>query len=253
MPSCARPAATPIISCSRMPTLITRCGCRGAGAGLLEGVVADVGEHDREPWVAVERLRGDAREALAHGLHGHSSTSATTACGLPGTPAAMARSSASWSLASAVAVDQPSPAKRVVDAGGPAVGRAVVVDDHGHQPVEAEPARERDGLVVGALCELAVAEHAEHARLCPAERPQPERAAHGDRQPVAERAARDLDAGDQRAVGVVTERRVEAPEAGQRLDRHEALGGEHGVVRSGPVPLGEQAGGHAPGRRRSRA
>ena len=27
-----------------------------AGAGLLEGVVADVGEHDREPRVAVERL-----------------------------------------------------------------------------------------------------------------------------------------------------------------------------------------------------
>ena len=83
------------------------------GACLLEGVVADVGEHDRKPGVAVERLRGDAREALAHAFHVHSSTSATTACGLPGSPAPSARSSASWSLASAVAVDQPSCAKRV--------------------------------------------------------------------------------------------------------------------------------------------
>ena len=236
-----------------MPTLITRCGCRSrapacskASSPMSASTTASRGSPSRASEVTrVKRWRMVSTVTA--------STSATTACGLPGSAAAMARSSASWSLASARR-GRPALAREArLDAVGPAVGRAVVVDDHGHQPVEAEPARERDGLVVGALCELAVAEHAEHARLLPAERPQRQRAAHGDRQPVAERAARDLDAGDQRAVGVVTERRVEAPEAGQRLDRHEALGGEHGVVRSGPVPLGEQEAVALRGRRRSRA
>ena len=82
-------------------------------AGRREGVVADVGQHDGQPRVGVECLRRDPGEALPHALHAHASTSATTACGRPGRASAMARSSASWSHARALAVDQPSLAKRV--------------------------------------------------------------------------------------------------------------------------------------------
>ena len=66
-----------------------------AHAGRLEAVDADVGQHERQPRIVVERIGRDAREALSHAVHGHAPTTATTACGRPGSPAVIARSSAS--------------------------------------------------------------------------------------------------------------------------------------------------------------
>ena len=71
-------------------------------------------------------------------------------------------------------------------------------------------------------------------------RPASAGSADRDRQAVPERAARDLDAGDEHGVGMMAERRVEAAEARQLGDRDEPLGGEHGVVRRRPVPLRQQ-------------
>ena len=80
--------------------------------GPLEGVDPDVGQHERQARIAVEGLGRHAREALPHGRRTHASTSAITACGRPGSPAAMACSSAPWSRACALALVQPSPVKR---------------------------------------------------------------------------------------------------------------------------------------------
>ena len=120
------------------------------------------------------------------------------------------------------------------------MGRGVVVDDDHREAPEPEPARELHGFPVAALVELGVAHEADDARAGLAPRVERERHADRDRQPVAERAAGDLDAGDERAVGVIAEPRVEAAEVGEALDVDEALGGEDGVVRRRAVALGEQ-------------
>ena len=127
-----------------------------------------------------------------------------------------------------------------LDAAGPPVRGGLVVDDDGGEPVETEPAGERDRLVVRALVQLGVAEQADDARPDHALGAQRDRHAHGYRQAVPERAARDLDPGDQRAVGVMTERRVEGGERRQRRRGHEAERGQHRVVRGRPVSLREQ-------------
>jgi hypothetical protein len=57
---------------------------------------------------------------------------------------------------------------------------------------------------------------------------------------MAERPARDLDAGDERAVGVVPQRRVERPEVVQPFLGEEAFRNDHSVVRSRSVALREQ-------------
>src|SRR4051794_20203576 len=98
----------------------------------------------------------------------------------------------------------------LLDPARPVIGRAVVVDDDGGQQAEPDPARPLHRFPVAALVELPVADEAEYA-------PPRERDAHRDAEPVAERAARDLDARHKHAVRVVAERRVEAPEAGERL------------------------------------
>ena len=82
------------------------------------------------------------------------------------------------------------------------VRRAAVVDhDHG-QRVEAECGGELQCLVVRALVELGVTDEHHHAGADPL-RPQTERRADAERQPVPERPAGDLDARHQVAVGVV--------------------------------------------------
>ena len=241
MPSCARPAATPIISCSRMPTLITRSGCRSRGA---------VRRSCRRRCRRARAPAADRRRAACDVTRVKRSRMVSTVMPPPGrrrraagpaAPASIARSSASWSRACALAVVQPSLLEAVRDAVGPAVGGAEVVDDDRGQAVEAEAPGERDRLVVGALGELAVAQDADHARSAASLRAQRERAADGDRQAVAERAARDLDARDQRGVGMVPERASRSvPNVGELVDRDEALGGEHGVVGRRPVALREQ-------------
>ena len=74
------------------------------------------------------------------------------------------------------------------------------------QVVQADRARERDRLVVGALVQLGIADQREHARLGPTLRAQPERHPDGKAQTMAERAAADLDTGYQCPVGVMAER-----------------------------------------------
>src|SRR6266849_10622494 len=69
---------------------------------------ADLGEHERDARVLVERLRRHAVEALAHA---HRTISATTQRGCAATTAS-ASSSASWSRPSTRAALQPSSSKR---------------------------------------------------------------------------------------------------------------------------------------------
>ena len=93
--------------------------------------------------------------------------------------------------------------------------------------------------MVGALVELRVADEHDHARV-DALRTQAERRADGERQPVPQRAGRDLDAGHEVAVGVVAERRVERrPRLQPRLGEEAAVA-QHGVVRHRAVPLRQQ-------------
>src|SRR5262249_24502487 len=84
-----------------------------------------------------------------------------------------------------------------------------------------------------AFVELRVANEA----VDPASR---QRGADRDAEPVAERAARDLDARRELAIGVVSERRVERAEAVELVHGDDALGPEHGVERRRAMALREQ-------------
>ena len=104
----------------------------------------------------------------------------------------------------------------LLDPARPVIGRRVVVDhDHG-QRLESDAARVLHGLPVRALVELAVAD--EHV-----DAPAGQRAPDRDREAVAERAAPDLGSGNEQAIRVVTERRVEGAEAVQELEREHAF------------------------------
>ena len=163
----------------------------------------------------------------------HPRTSATTACGRPAPPARKARSSASWSRPSTRSAVQPSSRNLAsIPPGQPWVAVELSTSDH-RQAFQPDAAGVLDRLPVAALVQLAVADQAVDA-------PAAERGADGDRQAVAERAARDLDARNARAVGVVAERRVERAEVVQPLLGEVALGREHRVVGHRPVPLREE-------------
>ena len=225
-----------------MPTLITRCGCRRLGAGPLEAVDADVGEHDRQPRVGVERLRGDAGEALPHALarscvhHARRRRAAGRA-----RAASIARSSASWSLACARR-GRPALAREARRRCRRASRRSRWSCRRRSRSSRSRPMRPAS----------AMASWFEPSASSPSPSTQITR---GAPRPVARSASARPTAigrpcpsdplaistpGDQRAVGVMPERRVEAPEARQRVDRDEALGGEHGVERRRAVALGEQ-------------
>ena len=72
-----------------------------------------------------------------------------------------------------------------------------------------------------------------------AAQPQPERGADGEPEAVSERSRPDLDAGHERAVGVVAEDRVRSAEVAQVGGGEETLRGEDGVVGHRTVALGE--------------
>ena len=176
-------------------------------------------------------------EALAHG--GHRSTSAHDHVRPLAPVAVSARSSASWSRPSTRGRAPALELEARRDPARPVVGRGVVVDHDRGEAAEPEPAGELHRLPVAALVELGVADQAD-TRAPGARAPQAERRAHRDGQAVPERAARDLHARDEQAIGVIAQRRVEAAEAGQAVDVDEALGGQDRVVGGRAVALGEQ-------------
>ena len=170
-------------------------------------------------------------------------TSATTTCGCrpSGAPRRTPRSSASWSRPStadrAPALEREAP----LDAPGqPCVDESLSITTTVSRPSPSRPASCIASKLVPSSSSASPTRQTTRGRLRPASRRAPSDDADGERQAVAERPAGDLDARDERPVGVVAERRVEAAEAGERLDRNEALGREHGVVRRRPVALGEQ-------------
>ena len=170
MPSCAMPAATPIISCSRMPTLTTRSGCRSRTPAVSKPSTPMSASTSGQPRIVVERIGRDAREALSHAVHGHASTSGddgVRAARLAGRDRPLER----VVVARVGARGRPALEREALrDAVGPAVRGAEVVDDDRGQAVESHPPGERDRLVVRALGELSVAEHAEDARAAAARR-----------------------------------------------------------------------------------
>ena len=123
-----------------------------------------------------------------------------------------------------------------LDPAGPSPGRGPVVDDRDREIAEASGTGECDRLGVCALVELGVADQADDARRGPLGA-QPERRADREREAVPERSGRDLDAGDEVAVRVMTEGRAVSSELAQPVDREEALGGEHRVVGHRTVAL----------------
>ncbi len=96
----------------------------------------------------------------------------------------------------------------------------------GIQPVSGlvllSSAGEGDGLMVGALVQLAVADQDEDPRA-EAAAAQAERSAHGQRQAVPERAAGNLRPRHEGPVRMLAERRAEGREARQRAGIKEAL------------------------------
>src|SRR5262249_46777333 len=77
----------------------------------LEQVDADVGEHEREPFVVLEEVEERLGRALAHcGAHCLASTTATTAVGASGRRRESAPRSSSWSRPSTVTASQPKAA-----------------------------------------------------------------------------------------------------------------------------------------------
>ena len=162
MPSRAMPAATEINSCSRMPTLTTRSRMPRRRTDLLEAGHADVRQHERDPRIMVERLGDHAGESLAHDAHAVSTT-ATTTWGRPGAITANAPSSAPWSRPDTVRALQPSTVNLPsIPPGQPCVADRLSTTT-ASQIVQAEPAGERDRLVVRALVELGVPDQADDA------------------------------------------------------------------------------------------
>ena len=169
---------------------------------------ADLGEDDRGARIVVERARRELVEALAHRW---------SSLAPPRRPRAAARRSPSARARARRGrgrrrVPRSSPRARSAPRCRRASGRSrsrLSTTTTVRRP-SPQPAGELHGLPVAALVELGVAHEAEDARArLLARASSAEGHAHRDRQAVAERAARDLHAGDQRAVGVVAERRVE--------------------------------------------
>ena len=201
-----------------MPTLTTRSGCRARGRP--EPVGADVGEHDARPRVVVEQLGGGVDEAVPH-------------VGSSAGPRRRRRAAGPrWR-----GVERPLRARRDRgrrpssrrpalageprgDAARPAVGGGRVVDDDHRQRVEADPAGERDRLVV-ASPRPARASPTRHKTRGSCGPGRAGRARRRRRAAARGRASRRRSRrpGTSVAVRVVAERRVERAEAVQPCGR----------------------------------
>ena len=184
-PSKARPAATPIISCSRMPTLNTR-SWRGSSETPISASTM------RRARIVVERARGALVEALAHG--GHRATSATTTCGArAGRCAAPARSRRGRGRRRA---PRSSPRARSAPRPRRASGRStewLSTTIAVRRPSPRRPASWTASQLLPSSSSASPTRQNDPRPLAPA-RLEAERRADRDRQAVAERAARDLDA-----------------------------------------------------------
>ena len=90
-----------------------------------------------------------------------------------------------------------------------------------------------------ALLAVAVGHQREHVRVLDAVEPQAERDPEAHREPLPERAGRDLDAGGPGHVRVALEVRVELAQAHQVLVREVAVARERRVLDRRRVPLGQ--------------
>src|SRR5215469_15449638 len=219
-PASASPPATPISSCSRMPTLITRPGWRAAARPNWSALMSASTTARRGSWssnsvaVAMKRSRIVSMAAFSltrAGLGAAEHWVLGFHDGDDGVrPPLVRRGEGGLERVVVAAVhDQDRPSLALEpgrDATGPAVCRGGIVDDHGVQAVQADRAGERDGLVVGAFVEFGVADEGKHARPVESARPQAERRADGKTQTVAQRAAADLNARQQDPVGMVAQR-----------------------------------------------
>jgi hypothetical protein len=120
------------------------------------------------------------------------------------------------------------------------VARRAVVDHDRVQAAEAHSAGKLDRLEVAALLELGITQQAVDTGLSPLLCIERECNANGEPEPVPERSARDLHAGDEESIGVMAERRVELAEPREELDREETLRREDGIVGRRPVALRKQ-------------
>jgi hypothetical protein len=118
-----------------------------------------------------------------------------------------------------------------------ALAESVDVEDR-DEVVEPGERRVLEGLPHRSLGELAVAAHAPHAIRQPVELLAGERDADRDRQPLPERAGRNVDPGDLRRR-VSLEPRAELAKRQQLLVRDRARGLEHGIDEGRRVALGE--------------
>jgi hypothetical protein len=71
--------------------------------------------------------------------------------------------------------------------------------------------------------------------------PEPHRPPDGDRQAVAERPGRGLDAGNLAGLGMAAEDRVAAAEGVEHVMREETLLGQHDILRDAAVPFRQDA------------
>ena len=155
---------------------------------LADRLVPDLRGDDGDPLVLVERLAGELVEAFAHRRH-LACTSATMQRGRAASGSgASAASSASWSRPSTRSARPALEHEAALDPVRPAVGRGVVVDHDRSQRRQPDPPGVLHRLPVRSLVELPVADEARR-RGGPSSAT-PDR----DAEPVAERAARDLDA-----------------------------------------------------------
>ena len=212
-PVSARPPATPIISCSRMPTLMTRSGCAVA-AGSNESAEMSASTRatrgsSSSSRVAVSMNRSRMLRSPSVRRWRRPRTAG------PGCGAVNASSIASWSRPSTAAVAQPLTAKReAMPPGQPCVADALSTTTTCRLS-QADGAGVRDRLVVAALVEFGVAEQHADTRPVSALGAQPERDADAEAEAVAERAAGDLHARQQRAVGWKPSGESKAPMPGQ--------------------------------------
>ena len=94
--------------------------------------------------------------------------------------------------------------------------------------------------MVGTFVEFGVADQGHDLRLETPPCAQAERGADGDRQAVAQRTARDLDAGNTLAVGMVSQPRSRIRPGRKLRLGQESLDGEHGVEGRRSVPFGQE-------------
>ena len=179
---------------------------------VADRVGADLGGDDGDALVLVERLAGELVEAFAHGRH--------LGCHLRDDAARPLRVGigrrARLERVVVASVDaQRDPAlelkRRSMPSGQPCAAESLSIDDRG------ERRRARRGPAYCTASQFEPSSSSPSPTRHQTRRPVRARA-DGDPEAVSERAARDLDARHELAVGVVAERRVERAEAVERVD-----------------------------------